>query len=137
MRFGILSEAVEKIAQVLPRLDVLVIGPGLGRDASVQEIVRQVIGQARDADLPLILDGDALYFVSLRPDTVKGYTKAILTPNAVSAVKTLSGVCNLCNDETGDASQMEYVRLCATTRLVADVDVAKAATIPPARLSKA
>ncbi|CAI5737466.1 unnamed protein product [Hyaloperonospora brassicae] len=112
-RFGILSEAVEKIAQVLPRLDVLVIGPGLGRDASVQEIVRQVIGQARDADLPLILDGDALYLVSLRPDTVKGYTKAILTPNA-----------------------MEYARLCATTRLVTDVDVAKAATIPPARLSE-
>uniref|UniRef100_M4B3L4 ATP-dependent (S)-NAD(P)H-hydrate dehydratase n=1 Tax=Hyaloperonospora arabidopsidis (strain Emoy2) TaxID=559515 RepID=M4B3L4_HYAAE len=113
-RFGVLFEAVERIAQVLPRLDVLVIGPGLGRDASVQEITRQIIGKAQEANLPLILDGDALYLVSQRPDTIKGYTNAILTPNA-----------------------MEYARLCATTRLVPDADIAKAAKIPPAELSKA
>uniref|UniRef100_A0AAV1UV15 ATP-dependent (S)-NAD(P)H-hydrate dehydratase n=1 Tax=Peronospora matthiolae TaxID=2874970 RepID=A0AAV1UV15_9STRA len=113
-RFGVLSEAVERIAQVLPRLDVLVIGPGLGRDASVHEIARQIIGKAQEANVPLILDGDALYLVSQRPDTIKGYTNAILTPNA-----------------------MEYARLCATTRLVPDVDIAKAAKIPPAELSKA
>ena len=32
---------------------------------------------------------------------------------------------------------MEYARLCATTRLVPDADIAKAAKIPPAELSKA
>ncbi|KUF88939.1 C-factor [Phytophthora nicotianae] len=113
-RSEILAEAVERIAQVLPRLDSLVIGPGLGRDASVQEIARKVIAKAREANLPLVLDGDALYLVSVDPDTVKGYRNAILTPNA-----------------------MEYARLCATTRLVASIDVAQAAKIPPAQLSEA
>ncbi|ETO63428.1 YjeF family domain-containing protein [Phytophthora nicotianae P1976] len=113
-RSEVLTEAVERIAQVLPRLDSLVIGPGLGRDASVQEIARKVIAKAREANLPLVLDGDALYLVSVDPDTVKGYRNAILTPNA-----------------------MEYARLCATTRLVASIDVAQAAKIPPAQLSEA
>jgi hypothetical protein len=33
--------------------------------------------------------------------------------------------------------QMEYARLCATTRLLPSVDVAQAAKIPPAQLSEA
>ncbi|CAI5702847.1 unnamed protein product [Peronospora effusa] len=109
-----LLEAVERITQVLPRLDALVIGPGLGRDASVQEIVRKIIEKAKEANLPLILDGDALYFISLEPGMVKGYKNAILTPNA-----------------------MEYARLCATTRLLPTIDVAQAVKIPPAQLSEA
>ncbi|KAG7399670.1 hypothetical protein PHYBOEH_008313 [Phytophthora boehmeriae] len=109
-----LKEAADKIAQVLPRLDALVVGPGLGRDASVQEITRQVIARAKEANLPLVLDGDALYLVSIEPEVVKGYKNAILTPNA-----------------------MEYARLCATTRLLPSVDVAQAAQIPPAQLSEA
>lgn len=88
-RAGVLLEAVERIGAVLPRLDALIIGPGLGRDVSVQEITRKIIAKARKANLPLILDGDALYFVSLEPDTVKGYMNAILTPNAVRAGKVL------------------------------------------------
>ncbi|KAG7386004.1 hypothetical protein PHYPSEUDO_000859 [Phytophthora pseudosyringae] len=113
-RAEVLAEAVKRIAQVLPRLDALVIGPGLGRDASVLEITRQVIARAKEAKLPLVLDGDALYLVSLEPDTVKSYTNAILTPNA-----------------------MEYARLCATTRILPSVDVAQAAEIPPAQLCEA
>ncbi|KAF1781690.1 Ribokinase-like [Phytophthora cactorum] len=105
-RAEILAEAVERIARVLPRLDSLVIGPGLGRDA--------VIAKAKEANLPVILDGDALYLVSLEPDTVKGYRNAILTPNA-----------------------MEYARLCATAQLLPNIDVAQAAKIPPAQLSEA
>ncbi|KAG1712028.1 hypothetical protein DVH05_009268 [Phytophthora capsici] len=113
-RDEILMEVVERISQVLSRLDTLVIGPGLGRDASVQEITRRVIEKAKEAKLPLILDGDALYLVSLEPGMVKGYKNAILTPNA-----------------------MEYARLCSAVQLLPNVDVAQAAKIPPARLSEA
>ncbi|KAH7488222.1 hypothetical protein PRIC1_007659 [Phytophthora ramorum] len=113
-RAEIVTEAVERIAQVLPRLDALVVGPGLGRDTSVQEITRRVIARAKEANLPLVLDGDALYLVSLKPETVKGYKNAILTPNA-----------------------MEYARLCATTQLLPSIDIAEAAKIPPAQLSEA
>lgn len=109
-----LANAADRIVQMLPRLDSLVIGPGLGRDASVQEITRQVLVKAKEVNLPVILDGDALYLVSLEPNTVKGYRNAILTPNA-----------------------MEYARLCVTTRLLSSIDVAQAAKIPPDQLSKA
>jgi ATP-dependent NAD(P)H-hydrate dehydratase len=76
--------AVDKIAEVLPRLDTLVIGPGLGRDAVMQEITRRLIGEAKTLNLPLVLDGDALYLVSLEPQLIQGYQNTILTPNAVS-----------------------------------------------------
>ncbi|KAI9895602.1 hypothetical protein PsorP6_018367 [Peronosclerospora sorghi] len=99
-RAGVLMEAVDRIAQKLPRLDALIIGPGLGRDSSVQEITRQVIVKAKEADLPLILDGDALYFISLDPEIVKGYKNAILTPNAVSLGQFL------CYGSTGFVSEV-------------------------------
>lgn len=82
-RAGTLRTSVERICDVFPRLDALVIGPGLGRDVAVQEVARQLIQRARSVQLPLILDGDALYLVSLEPDIVRGYARAILTPNAV------------------------------------------------------
>ncbi|KAL7999504.1 putative ATP-dependent (S)-NAD(P)H-hydrate dehydratase, ribokinase [Plasmopara halstedii] len=113
-RAEILANAVKRIAQILPRLDSLVIGPGLGRDESVQEITRQVIVEAKEANLPLILDGDALYLVSLEPNVVKGYRNAILTPNG-----------------------MEYARLCVTMGLLSSIDTQQAAKIPPAQLSEA
>lgn len=74
---------------VVPRLDVLVIGPGLGRDKSVRETLRQLLPQLRSAQMPLILDGDALYFISSEPDLIKGYTHLILTPNAASRPLTM------------------------------------------------
>lgn len=82
-RASALQAAVEKISEVFSRLDTLVIGPGLGRDAGVQEITRQLIQRAKSAELPLVLDGDALYLISLEPDVIRGYTHAVLTPNAV------------------------------------------------------
>lgn len=83
-RLAELTSAVEKIAQVFPRIDALVIGPGLGRDAAVHEMSRELIRRAKEAGMPIVLDGDALFLVSQAPDTIKGYTKAVLTPNAVS-----------------------------------------------------
>lgn len=78
-----IKTAVTCICDVFPRLDALVIGPGLGRDAAVQQITRELIQRARAAQLPLILDGDALYLTSLDPEIIRGYKHAILTPNAV------------------------------------------------------
>lgn len=78
-----LNEAADKIEQVFSRLDVLVLGPGLGRDAAVQELTKQLVHRARVAQLPLVLDGDALFIVSQEPALIQGYTHAVLTPNAV------------------------------------------------------
>lgn len=84
-RADALKTSIDRIAQVLPRLDALVIGPGLGRDTAVQDVARQLIHRAIAAEMPIVLDGDALYLVSLAPQLIQGYTKAILTPNGVGA----------------------------------------------------
>lgn len=84
-RKSAIKAAADRICDVFPRLDALVIGPGLGRDAAVQEVTRELIQRARAAELPLILDGDALFLTSLEPEIIRGYAHAILTPNAVGS----------------------------------------------------
>lgn len=71
------------IEELLPRLHVLVVGPGLGRDPLMQQTVGHVVAAARKANIPLVLDADALLLVQNQPDLVKGYTLAVLTPNVV------------------------------------------------------
>lgn len=71
------------IDELLPRLHVLVVGPGLGRDPLMQQTVGHVVAAARKANLPLVLDADALLLVQNQPDLVRGYPLAVLTPNVV------------------------------------------------------
>ncbi|TPX25074.1 hypothetical protein DIZ76_010523 [Coccidioides immitis] len=73
----------EPIISFLPRVHVLVIGPGLGRDPITQSIVVEVLREARAKAIPLVLDADALLLVQDRPDLVHGYEECILTPNVV------------------------------------------------------
>jgi hypothetical protein len=40
-----------------------------------------LLRQARIADLPMVVDGDALFLVAREPDLVRGYANCILTPN--------------------------------------------------------
>jgi ATP-dependent NAD(P)H-hydrate dehydratase len=73
--------AIEEITSLLPKLHSVVIGPGLGRDDRILATVGQIIDKVKEIDLPMVLDADALYFVSKCPEIVSGYTKDILTPN--------------------------------------------------------
>ncbi|PHH86357.1 hypothetical protein CDD83_10364 [Cordyceps sp. RAO-2017] len=72
-----------RIIDMLPRLHVLVVGPGLGRDPLMQETVARVVRAARDRTMPVVLDADALQLVQREPGLVKGYPGAVLTPNVV------------------------------------------------------
>lgn len=73
----------KKVLDMLPRLHVVVIGPGLGRDPAMQETCARVITEARKQKIPFVLDADGLYLAQTRPDLVQGYTECILTPNVV------------------------------------------------------
>lgn len=79
------EELAKPIVDMLPRLHVLVIGPGLGRDVVTQKQVKAVITAARkhDPPVPMVLDADALWLVQTDPDLVKGHKECILTPNVV------------------------------------------------------
>lgn len=81
------SEPADKVASriidMLPRIHVLVIGPGLGRDPLMQETVAKVVEAARGRDTPVVLDADALQVVQKNPELVRGWKLAVLTPNVV------------------------------------------------------
>lgn len=74
--------AVEAMQAWLGRFDVLVVGPGLGRDDLVLETVADVLKEARRRGLPLIVDADGLWLVNQELGLVEGYANAVLTPNA-------------------------------------------------------
>ncbi|KAI8151781.1 ATP-dependent (S)-NAD(P)H-hydrate dehydratase [Colletotrichum sp. SAR 10_70] len=79
------------IVEMLARLHVLVIGPGLGRDPLMQDTVARVIRAARERSIPLVLDADALQLVQKDPGLVKGYALAVLTPNVVEFSRLCAG----------------------------------------------
>ena len=86
------SEIAHTIAALIPSLHSLVIGPGLGRDPLMQETVACIIESARQSNLPLVLDADALWLVQNQPDLVKGYKECILTPNVVEFARLAKAV---------------------------------------------
>ncbi|KKP02629.1 hypothetical protein THAR02_05263 [Trichoderma harzianum] len=77
------DHVARKIIDMLGRLHVLVVGPGLGRDPLMQATVARVIRAARESNMPVVLDADALQVVQNDPDVIRGYKYAVLTPNVV------------------------------------------------------
>ncbi len=75
------------VKEVLPRLHVLVVGPGLGRDGLMLATAARVVRAARDAGLPVVLDADALRLVQDQPEIVRGYRLAVLTPNVAEMAR--------------------------------------------------
>ena len=91
----LVRDMVEQVVSMMERLHCLIIGPGLGRCPIVFRAVAQIIQAARAQGLYLVVDADALFMLSL-PDyrsLLKGYGKAILTPNVVE-YKRLMGTSN-------------------------------------------
>ena len=97
------------VIEFFPRLHCLVIGPGLGRKEKVLEAVKAICVKAKETSLPLVLDADALYMLSLSTgnlDIIKGYTKCIITPNVMEFDRLLNAS-KLCLPE--DATQAHKV----------------------------
>jgi len=68
---------------LLSRLHVLVIGPGLGREEYMQNCARVALDVAKEQGMFLVLDADSLYMVGRQLDLIRGYRRAVLTPNVV------------------------------------------------------
>ncbi|RSL77378.1 ATP-dependent (S)-NAD(P)H-hydrate dehydratase [Fusarium floridanum] len=101
-----------QIIDLLPRLHVLVVGPGLGRDPLMHATVARVIRAARNRGTPVVLDADALILVQKDPGLVRGYNGAVLTPNVVEFAK----LCEALKVDVGeDASETARVEALAKT----------------------
>lgn len=71
-----------KISTLLGRTDVVIVGPGFGRDPVMLRTLVRIIEEIKVLNKPVIFDADALYLVSLNPTLIKSYAaKVLLTPN--------------------------------------------------------
>lgn len=77
------TNPIESIRPWLERLHVLVIGPGLGRDASVLATVAQLIQICKELKKPMVIDADGLFLLSENIDVLKNGENIVLTPNAM------------------------------------------------------
>lgn len=69
--------------QLLDRLHVLVIGPGLGRDQEIQDWAEWAIKTSIEKNIYMVLDADALWLLQSKPNILGGYQQIILTPNKI------------------------------------------------------
>jgi ATP-dependent NAD(P)H-hydrate dehydratase len=83
---------IEEIELWLPRQHCVVLGPGLGRNQSTLGRMSLVVEKAKALGLPIILDADALWQVNANPRLVQGYTRAVLTPNAMEFSRLVKAV---------------------------------------------
>ena len=66
---GVLGDsAMENIKDIAKDFDVVLMGPGLGRNDETCQMVRKL---AIDLDKPLVLDADAIFAFSQAPDELK------------------------------------------------------------------
>ncbi len=88
---GVISaRAIPALMDILPRCDVLAMGPGLGRSRGVAELVRTL---ALECEAQVVLDADALWALSqFEPDFLSRLGKpAVLTPHEGEFVRHLGG----------------------------------------------
>ncbi|OTB07519.1 hypothetical protein M426DRAFT_317827 [Hypoxylon sp. CI-4A] len=86
------TQISSKIIDMLSRLHVLVMGPGLGRDPLMHETCAKVLAAARERKMPVVLDADALGLVIKAPELVIGWREVVLTPNVVEFGRLWEGV---------------------------------------------
>ncbi len=73
-------EALPGILKMLPEMDAVLMGPGLGRSEGVLSVVSNVLEQYSG---PVIIDADGINALSRHKDIVRGRTApTILTPHA-------------------------------------------------------
>ncbi|KAL7274927.1 hypothetical protein RUND412_002149 [Rhizina undulata] len=99
------EQIVSRIAALLDRLHAIVIGPGLGRDALMQETAGKVILEAKKRGMPLVLDADGLFLIQNHPELIQNYTHAILTPNVAEFAR-------LCTTMSIDPQQGDQTDVC-------------------------
>ena len=76
-----IKRQADEVIKWFPALTALVIGPGLGRDETMQAVAAQVVQRAVESSLPMVIDADGLRVVLDNPDLVRGAKWVVLTPN--------------------------------------------------------
>lgn len=98
-------EALETLRGLLSRVDVVVLGPGLGRGAGPAELVPALLSSWRG---PLVLDADGLFYL---PSGMTHSSDVVLTPH-MGEMARLSG----CSADFLETNRLSAARLEASRR---------------------
>lgn len=103
------DSVLEKVLSIIDRVHVVVIGPGLGRDKVMIQTVERIIQEVKKRNMPIVIDADGLFIIQKNPDIIKGYTKAVLTPNVVEfqRLKEAVGFTEPTENEDSHASSLQ------------------------------
>ncbi|KVH93570.1 YjeF C-terminal domain, carbohydrate kinase-related protein, partial [Cynara cardunculus var. scolymus] len=97
-----LNKVLTEVDKWMERFDCLVIGPGLGRDPFLLDCVTDIMKNARQNNIPMVIDGDGLFLVTNCLDLISGYPLAVLTPNVNEYKRLVQKVLNCeVNDQDG------------------------------------
>ncbi|EPQ30024.1 uncharacterized protein PFL1_02697 [Pseudozyma flocculosa PF-1] len=96
-----MDDVRDELAELMQRLHAVVVGPGMGRDDFMQGCAEMVVKLAREQEKYLVIDADGLWLLQNKPDLIRGYRRAILTPN-VAEFARLCKACQVDNKTNPD-----------------------------------
>lgn len=79
------------IEGILHRIDVVIVGPGIGRHPDTGEFVKRLVAAATSSRKTVIVDADGLYHYSVSQKCLKGMPGVLLTPHP-GELSTLTGL---------------------------------------------
>jgi NAD(P)H-hydrate epimerase len=99
------AKAVERIVELLARMDALALGPGLGLDPETQAAVRTLV---REAERPVVVDADALTALAGHVGLCRDALAArLLTPHPGEAARLLgSSIADVQADRIASARRL-------------------------------
>ncbi|CAH2042153.1 unnamed protein product, partial [Iphiclides podalirius] len=88
------TNTASKLNFILSKMDVIVIGPGLGREDDIMKLTYEIIETCKSLKKPLVIDADGLYAVWKNMSILKDYPSpgVILTPNHKEAMRLIEAV---------------------------------------------
>ena len=99
------ARQADEVTRWFPALTALVIGPGLGRDETLQAVASLVVQRAVAANLPCVLDADGLRVALANPSLVRGAKWVILTPNKPEYGRLVAALSGGGSGDTGGATR--------------------------------
>jgi NAD(P)H-hydrate epimerase len=120
------AKAVERIVELLSRMDAVALGPGVGLDPETQAAVLTLV---RDVERPMVVDADALTALAGRPGACRDApAPRLLTPHPGEAARLLGcGIAEVQADRIASARRLAaesgaVVALKGARTVVADPD---------------
>jgi NAD(P)H-hydrate epimerase len=102
------AKAIERVVELLSRMDAVALGPGVGLDPETQAAVQVLV---RDGERPMVVDADALTALAGRPGLCReAPAPRLLTPHPGEAARLLG--CSV--------TEVQKDRLASARRLAAE-----------------